>query len=84
MEDLKYTSKFNGEDTDSILEGAKKVINAELPPLDEIGGFMVYDKEGKAIGLMSSEQVSKVVGEAAEHHSPATGRCRGLLLYRGD
>lgn len=61
-EKLKYTSKFNGEDTDSILEGAKKVINAELPSLDEIGGFMVYDKEGKAIGLMSSEQVSKVVG----------------------
>ena len=61
-EELKYTSKFNGEDTDSILEGAKKVINAELPSLDEIGGFMVYDKEGKAIGLMSSEQVSKVVG----------------------
>ena len=61
-EELKYKSKFNGEDTDSILEGAKKVINAELPSLDEIGGFMVYDKEGKAIGLMSSEQVSKVVG----------------------
>ena len=61
-EELKYTSKFNGEDTDSILEGAKKVINAELPSLDEIGGFMVYDKEGKAIGLMSSEQVAQVVG----------------------
>lgn len=61
-EELKYTSKFNGEDTDSILEGAKKVINAELPSLDEIGGFMVYDKEGKAIGLMSSEQVAQVSG----------------------
>lgn len=78
-EELKYTSKFNGEDTDSILEGAKKVINAELPSLDEIGGFMVYDKEGKAIGLMSSEQVSKVVGGLI---GPATSNKNGLISSR--
>ena len=34
----------------------------QLPSLEEIGGFVAYDTNGQALGLMSKEQVAKVVG----------------------
>ena len=35
----------------------------QLPSLDQIGGFVAYDTDGQALGLMSKEQVAEVVGE---------------------
>lgn len=34
----------------------------QLPSLEEIGGFVAYDTNGQALGLMSKEQVAEVVG----------------------
>ena len=34
----------------------------QLPSLEEIGGFVAYDTNGQALGLMSKEQVAQVVG----------------------
>ena len=34
----------------------------QLPSLDQIGGFVAYDTDGQALGLMSKEQVAEVVG----------------------
>mgnify|MGYP000786453819 CR=1 FL=1 len=62
MEELKYTSKFDGQQSDEILEKSKKLLNAELTTLSDISGFVAIDKEGKAIGMMSKEQVAQVVG----------------------
>lgn len=63
MEELKYTSKFDGQQSDEILEKSKKLLNAELTTLSDISGFVAIDNEGKAIGMMSKEQVASVVGE---------------------
>ena len=62
MEELKYTSKFDGQQSDEILEKSKKLLNAELTTLSDISGFVAIDNEGKAIGMMSKEQVAQVVG----------------------
>lgn len=34
----------------------------QLPSLEEIGGFVAYDTNGQALGLMSKELVAQVVG----------------------
>lgn len=61
MEEVKYTSEFDGPTTDEVLEHAKSVKDLTIPSLSEISGFVCINKEGKAIGLMSSEQVAQVV-----------------------
>lgn len=61
-EELKYTSEFDGQTTDEVLEHAKSVKDLTIPSLSNISGFVCIDNEGKAIGMMSKEQVAQVVG----------------------
>ena len=61
-EEVKYTSEFDGQTTDEILKHAKSVKDLTIPSLSNISGFVCIDNEGKAIGMMSKEQVAQVVG----------------------
>lgn len=61
-EEVKYTSEFDGQTTDEVLKHAKSVKDLTIPSLSNISGFVCIDNEGKAIGMMSKEQVSQVVG----------------------
>ena len=61
-EEVKYTSEFDGQTTDEVLEHAKSVKDLTIPSLSEISGFVCINKEGNAIGMMSKEQVAQVVG----------------------
>ena len=63
MEEVKYTSEFDGQTTDEVLKHAKSVKDLTIPSLSNISGFVCIDNEGKAIGMMSKEQVAQVVGE---------------------
>ena len=60
-EEVKYTSEFDGQTTDEVLEHAKSVKDLTIPSLSEISGFVCINKEGNAIGMMSKEQVAQVV-----------------------
>lgn len=62
-EEVKYTSEFDGQTTDEVLKHAKSVKDLTIPSLSNISGFVCIDNEGKAIGMMSKEQVAQVVGE---------------------
>ena len=75
-EELKYTSEFDGPTTDEVLEHAKSVKDLTIPSLSEISGFVCIDNEGKAIGMMSKEQVAQVVGGLI---GQATANKDGLL-----
>lgn len=61
-EEVKYTSEFDGQTTDEVLKHAKSVKDLTIPSLSNISGFVCIDNEGKAIGMMSKEQVAQVVG----------------------
>ena len=61
-EQIKYKSEFDGPTTDEVLEHAKSVKDLTIPSLSNISGFVCIDNEGKAIGMMSKEQVAQVVG----------------------
>ena len=63
MEEVKYTSEFDGQTTDEILKHAKSVKDLTIPSLSNISGFVCIDNEGKAIGMMSKEDIAQVVGE---------------------
>ena len=61
-EEVKYTSEFDGQTTDEVLKHAKSVKDLTIPSLSNISGFVCIDNEGKAIGMISKEQVAQVVG----------------------
>lgn len=61
-EEVKYTSEFDGQTTDEILKHAKSVKDLTIPSLSNISGFVCIDNEGKAIGMMSKEDIAQVVG----------------------
>ena len=75
-EEVKYTSEFDGQTTDEVLEHAKSVKDLTIPSLSNISGFVCIDNEGKAIGMMSKEQVAQVVGGLI---GTATANKDGLL-----
>ena len=75
-EEVKYTSEFDGQTTDEVLKHAKSVKDLTIPSLSNISGFVCIDNEGKAIGMMSKEQVAQVVGELI---GTATANKDGLL-----
>lgn len=62
-EEVKYTSEFDGQTTDEVLKHAKSVKDLTIPSLSNISGFVCIDNEGKAIGMMSKEDIAQVVGE---------------------
>lgn len=55
----------------------------QLPSLEEIGGFVAYDTNGQALGLMSKEQVAEVVGELLPKVNGFTNSIGGIT-YKGD
>ena len=61
-EEVKYTSEFDGQTTDEVLKHAKSVKDLTIPSLSNISGFVCIDNEGKAIGMMSKEDIAQVVG----------------------
>lgn len=75
-EEVKYTSKFDGPTTDEVLEHAKSVKDLTIPSLSNISGFVCIDNEGKAIGMMSKEQVASVL---AELMPVASNNVKGLV-----
>lgn len=75
-EEVKYTSEFDGQTTDEVLKHAKSVKDLTIPSLSNISGFVCIDNEGKAIGMMSKEQVAQVVGELI---GLATTKKHGLM-----
>lgn len=75
-EEVKYTSEFDGQTTDEVLKHAKSVKDLTIPSLSNISGFICIDNEGKAIGMMSKEQVAQVVGELI---GQATSSQSGLM-----
>lgn len=63
----------------------------QLPSLEEIGGFVAYDTNGQALGLMSKEQVAEVVegliGTVTTEKSGLVDKNTGLFqrdFYSGD
>lgn len=77
-EEVKYTSEFDGQTTDEVLKHAKSVKDLTIPSLSNISGFVCIDNEGKAIGMMSKEQVAQVVGGLI---GLANGEKNGLMSY---
>jgi hypothetical protein len=75
-EEVKYTSEFDGQTTDEVLKHAKSVKDLTIPSLSNISGFVCIDNEGKAIGMISKEQVAQVVGGLI---GTATANKDGLL-----
>ena len=93
MEELSYTSKYDGETTDKILDNAKaimeqttaedgetvqvydtdgvphKVSKTELlkkstlalPKLEDISAFVAVNAKGDAVGVMTKEDIAKVL-----------------------
>ena len=57
----------------------------QLPSLDQIGGFVAYDTDGQALGLMSKEQVAEVVGglNGYAKHEFASGDLNNLTQGGG-
>ena len=74
-EQIKYKSEFDGPTTDEVLEHAKSVKDLTIPSLSNISGFVCIDNEGKAIGMMSKEQVAQVVGGLLPSCGRTTASC---------
>lgn len=51
----------------------------QLPSLEEIGGFVAYDTNGQALGLMSKEQVAEVLPKVNGFTNSIGG-----ITYKGD
>lgn len=104
MEELSYTSKYDGETTDKILDNAKAIMEqttAEdgetvqvydtdgvphkisktellkkstlaLPALEDISSFVAINAAGNAVGLMTKEDIAKVLAELIGINSTVT------------
>lgn len=84
MAEERFTSQYDGTTQDNLLEFAGNVkkattvdgaetVNVQgftLPRISDISGFVAVNNAGNAIGFMSKDQVSSVLGELMAIASP--------------
>ena len=83
-EEVKYTSEFDGQTTDEVLKHAKSVKDLTIPSLSNISGFVCIDNEGKAIGMMSKEDIAQVVGGLIKGNFATKEEYKSVSLSKGE